>query len=252
MARVSPGGVGDGLPSLPDGEPVLHRWFVLGMILLSIGAVVLSVLVFTTRSAPPEEELPPAARRNPGTPTVTHERGPIVLSETQEVEDGVACAPDVRLVGDEGGRATVRRALGALCGQLNRDDGSLALVAAGLEQLDRERGVLRVALGAATGVDSSARVEGGTLVVELAPKFQFDNATEAAPFLAHELSHIGGERWPGAAPDVTDELAALEVQLVVCERLRLGEDAPRGCADAAAVLEDGDPEQALRDAGFPG
>jgi hypothetical protein len=252
VARVSPGGVGDGLPQTPSGEPLLHRWFVLAMIGLSVVALALSVLVFTSRTAPPDVELPPAARRTPGSPTVTHERGQIVLSETQDVEDGVACAPNVRLVGDEGGRATARRALGALCQQLSRGGEAFEPVAAGLDQLDRERGIIRVALGAATGVDSSARVEDGTLVVELAPKFQFDNATEAAPFLAHELAHIGGERWPGAAPDVADELAALEAQAVSCELLRLGDDAPRGCGDAAAVLDSPTAEDDLREAGYPG
>lgn len=249
--RVTPGGVGDGLPSLPDGEPVLHRWFVLTMIGLSVVAVGLTLALLTARTSPPAVELPPAERRPPGTPTVTHERGDIVLSETQDVEDGVGCAPAVRLVGDEGGRATVRRALLAVCQQLRSRDDALAPVAAGLDRLADQRGILRVSLGEATGVDSSARVEDGTLVVELAPKFQFDDATEAAPFLAHELAHIGGGDWPGEAPDVDDELAALRAQAVSCERLLLGEDAPRGCADAGAVLDLPDPRAALRDAGYP-
>ena len=251
MARVSPGGVGDGLPSAPDGEPLLHRWFVIAMILLSVVAAVLSVVVLTSRTAPPEEALPPAARRNPGTPTVTHDRGQIVLSETQEEETGVACAPEVRLVGDAGGRATAARALRTLCAQLAQNPRGLELAAEGLAILDAEGGIIRIALGAATGVDSSARVEDGTLVVELAPKFQFDDATEAAPFLAHELAHVAGERWPGAAPDAPDELAALRVQAISCERLLLGEDAPRGCGDAAAVLEAADPLRELREAGYP-
>ena len=45
MARVSPGGVGDGLPHTSDGEPLLHRWFVLAMIGLSLVATVLTVVV---------------------------------------------------------------------------------------------------------------------------------------------------------------------------------------------------------------
>lgn len=252
MARGSPGGVGDGLPQTPDGEPLLHRWFVILMIGLSVAALALSVVVLASRTAPPEVELPPAARRPPGTATVTHERGRIVLSETQEEETDVACAPQVRLVGDEGGRATSRRALGALCRQLGRGIDELDVVDEGLRRLNRERGVIRIALGEATGVDSSARVEDDTLIVELAPKFQFDNAVEAAPFLAHELAHLGGDRWPGAAPDTSDELAALRAQLASCEALLLGDDAPRGCADAAAVLDDEDPAESLREADYPG
>lgn len=254
MARRSPGGVGDGLPAMPDGEPLLARWFVLAMLLLSVAAVGLTVYALSQRAAPPSEAFPAAERRNPGTAEVTHDRGQVVLAEDVTADMPVTCAPDVRLVGDEGGRATLRRAFGVLCQQLASDeDGSLAQVAAGLAELDDRSGIVRVAQAVATGIDSSARIEDGVPVVELAPKFQFENARLAAPFLAHELFHLGSDAWPGAPVDAAAELAAMRVQHEVCGALRVPADRlPRGCGDAAELLADDDPVDALREAGFPG
>ncbi len=253
MAGRSPGGVGDGLPAMPDGEPLLARWFVLAMLLLSVVAVGMTVLALSQRAAPPAEVFPAAERRNPGTAEITHDRGQVVLAEDDTVSQPVTCAPDVRLVGDEGGRATLRRAFGVLCQQLSEDgDGSLAQVAAGLAELDAAGGIARVAQAVATGIDSSARIEEGVPVVELAPKFQFENARVAAPFLAHELFHLGSETWPGAVVDAASELAAMRVQDEVCRALREpASERPRGCNDAAELLAADDPLQELRDAGFP-
>lgn len=257
MARRSPsgvGGVGDGLPSMPDGEPLLARWFVLSMLVLSLAAVGLTVFALTQRDTPPAEAFPAAERRNPGTAEVTHDRGQLVLAEDTTESTPVTCAPDVRLVGDQGGRATLQRAFGVLCQQLAEDDdGTLAQVVAGLAELDDAAGIARVAQAVATGVDSSARIEDDLPVVEIAPKFQFDNARLAAPFLAHELFHLGDEAWPGAPVDAAGELAAMRVQDEVCRALQEPADTrPRGCRDAAELLATEDPLQALRDAGFPG
>lgn len=254
MANRSPGGVGDGLPALPDGEPVLARWFVVAMLLLSLVAVAMTVFALTRRAAPPSEAFPPAERRNPGTAQVTHERGALQVAEDATVSQPVSCAPEVRLVGDEGGRATLQRAFGVLCAQLEADDdGSLAQVADGLAELDAASGVARVALGVATGMDSSARIEDGVPVVEIAPKFQFESGRLAAPFLAHELFHLASASWPGQPVDATQELAAMRVQDEVCRALRApAAELPRGCQDAAELLEADDPLQALRDAGYHG
>ncbi len=252
MARRSPGGIGDGLPAESDGTPLLARWFVLAMLGLSVVALGLTVFALAQRVAPPAEAFPAAERRNPGTADVTHERGQIVIAEDTSVSQPVTCAPQVRLVGDEGGRVTLQRAFGVLCAQLDADDGSLAQVAAGLAVLDDAGGIARIAQAAATGIDSSARIEDGVPVIELAPKFQFENARLAAPFLAHELFHLGSDDWPGSPVTATDEAAAMTVQLEVCEALRAPvEDLPRGCGDALELLEDDDPVGALREAGFP-
>lgn len=252
MVRRSPSGVGDGLPAMPDGEPLLARWFVLSMLVLSIVAVVLMVVALTQRVAPPDEVFPAAARRPPGTAEVTHERGEVTVAADDTTDRPVTCAPDLALVGDDGGRGTLRRAFGVLCQQLTEQPEALAVVARGLARLEAEGGIVRIAQAVATGVDSSTRVEGGVLVVELAPKFQFDDGRLGAPSLAHELAHLGGEVWPGQPVDVADELVALTVQAVVCDGLRREEDLPRGCADAAGVLGADDPAGALREAGYPG
>jgi hypothetical protein len=237
---------------MPDGEPLLARWFVVSMLVLSLVAVGLTVFALTRRAAPPAEVFPAAERRNPGTAEVTHDRGQIVIAQDTTVSQPVTCAPQVRLVGDEGGRATLRRAFGVLCAQLEADDGALAQVAAGLAELDDRGGIARIAQAAATGMDSSARIEDGVPVVELAPKFQFENARVAAPFLAHELFHLGGETWPGSPVTASDEAAAMQVQLIVCSALRVTDDElPRGCRDAEELLGDDDPVGALLEAGFP-
>lgn len=247
MARRSPGGVGDGLPSLPSGEPLLARWFAIGILVL--GAVGLAITVWALTSIR-TTDLPPAARRPPGTAEVTHDRGAAVLAEADEEQTGVACAPDVRLVGDPGGRAAAERALSTVCSLLTRDEAGLAPAGEGLELLDDAGGVIRIAVFERNGVDSSSRVEDDVPVVELNAKFQFERAALAAPFLLHELAHIGSGRWPGEPVDVDTELRALQVQALACELLVLPDDPPRGCADAAEVLDLDDPEAALEAAGY--
>lgn len=247
MARVSPGGVGDGLPATPSGEPLLARWFAIAMLVLGVVGVVLVVWAFSSVRT---TDISPAARRPPGSAQVTHARGAAVLAEDRTEQRDVACAPDVRLVGDVGGRATVARALSTACGLLDRDTAGLAAARRGLERLGSAGGVVRIAVFEVNGLDSSLRVEDGVPVVELNPKFQFDDATLAAPALLHELAHLGSDDFPGTAVDVDAELAALQVQATACDLLVLPEDPPRGCSDAAAVLADPDPRAALRAAGY--
>lgn len=62
----------DGLPTLPTGEPVLARWFVIAMLLLV--PVGIAVGVWAVMSIQ-REPLPPAERRPPGGPEVTIDRG---------------------------------------------------------------------------------------------------------------------------------------------------------------------------------
>lgn len=248
----SVGGVGDGLPALPNGEPLLARWFVLAMLVLGLVAVTLTVVFLSTRVEPVDEAFPVAERRPPGTTEVTHDRGRIVLAEDTTSEQPVTCAENVRLVGDDGGRSTLQRAFGVLCAELaSPGDGALGAVAEGLDRFDAAGGIARVALGEATGVDSSLRVEDGELVLEIAPKFQFDNGRLAAPFLAHELAHLAGG-WPEVAVDAEDEVTAMAAQLAMCEAVleRIDAEAPRGCRDAQLLLEGPDPAAALRDAGY--
>jgi hypothetical protein len=243
----SPGGVGDGLPSLPTGEPVLHRWFVLAMIPLVLVGVVVTVWAFSSIRG---IELPPAERRPPGTADVTHERGAAALAEDTTVEDGPECAEGVELVGDPGGRAAGRRALSALCLQLSRLDDPV--VSDGLDAWEAADGVLRFAVFEVNGLDSSARVEDGRVVVELNNKFQFlePGSFLAVPSLVHELRHLGSGAWPGAPVTAADELEALRAQAASCDLLVLRRDPPRGCGDAEELLADPDPLGAIVRAGY--
>jgi len=247
--RRSPGGVGDGLPATPSGEPLLARWFAVAMavlVVVGVGVTIWAALSIRTT------DLEPAARRPPGTATETHLRGQAALGEDRSEETGVACVPDVRLVGDQGARDAARRALSTACQLLQRaaQDGGLTPADASLALLDDAGGAVGFALFESTGLDSSMRLVDGVPFVELNPKFQFEDATLAAPFVLHELAHLGAMDWPDQAVDVADELRALEVQASACDLLVLPDDPPRGCLDAAAVLSDPDPQAALERAGY--
>lgn len=236
----------EGQPSTPDGDPLLARWFVLAMAVLVVAAVAVTVWAFVEFGG--REESTPADRRPPGTAQVTHERGDAVLNEVEETEAAAGCAQGITLFGDAGARATTRRALSAACQLLSSDQFPDA--AAGLQAWKARDGLLRVATFELTGTESSARVEDGAVVLELSPRFQFDDATRAAPFILHELVHLGSGTWPGAPVTAEQELAATAVTDRACERLSLGEDPPLGCVDAADLLDDVDPLRSLLEAGY--
>lgn len=243
----SPGGVGDGLPSLATGEPVLHRWFVLVMIPLVLAGVAITIWAFSSIRG---IEISAAARRPPGTAAVTHERGQAALAEDDTAEEGAECAAGIELIGDPGARAAGRRALSALCLQLDRlDDPD---VQRGLDVWAEADGVLRFAVFEVNGLDSSTRVEDGRLVIELNNKFLFlePGSFLAAPSLVHELTHLGQDGWPGVPIDAEQELQAMRNQLASCGLLVLRKDPPRGCGDAEELLGLDDPLGALVDAGY--
>lgn len=243
-SRPSPGGVGDGLPALPSGEPILHRWFVLTMIPLVVVALAVTVWAFMAGRRDP---LAAAERRPPGTAEVTHDRGRAALADSTDRSAGPGCATGIDLIGDAGGRATGRRALAAVCQLLaNRD---LDVAQEGLRNWIMSDGILRVAVFELTGLDSSARLEDGRIVIEVNAKFQFEDATRAAPVIVHELVHLG-QGWPGAPVTAAQELAAVEAQAEACDALVFRDDPPRGCLDVNELLGAADPLQQIRDAGY--
>lgn len=235
----------DGLPTLPTGEPVLARWFVVTMLLLVVGGIVVGVWAVLSIQ---REPLPPAERRPPGGPEVTIDRGRADLGETRETEFGPACGQSITLVGDSGGRATVRRALAAACEELRT--GSYPEAEQGLRTWTISGGRMRVGAFERSGVESSARVEDGTIVVELNAKFQFEDATRAAPAVLHQLTLIGDPDWPGATITAERELLGAQAQALACERIRFVDQDPRGCLDVTELLADDDPLAALVDAGY--
>lgn len=236
---------GDGLPTLETGEPVLARWFVILMLLLVPAGFAITIWALSRADQDP---LPPAERRPPGTAEVTHERGDARLSRTTETSPGPSCAAEIDVLGDEAAQATGRRALGAACQLLLNGDYPDA--EAGLEAWAANDGLLRIAVFELTGVDSSARVEAGRVVIELNAKFQFEDATRAAPVILHELVHLG-RGWPGQAVTARDELEAMVVQARACDTLVFRQQPPRACLDATQLLEEAEVLARLEEAGFP-
>jgi hypothetical protein len=236
---------GDGLPALPTGEPVLHRWFVLAMLVLVPAALAVSVWAALSIQ---RDELPAAERRPPGGPTVTIERGAAELGTSQDVEPGPACSQAIRIVGDPGARAAGRRALAGACAVL--DTGAYPEAERGLRAWVQAGGQLRIAAFELTGVESSTRVEDDRLVMELNAKFQFEDATRAAPAVLHQLVLLADPGFPGATIPAERELLGAQTQADACARLRFPEAPPRGCLDVEELLGEDDPLASLVEAGY--
>lgn len=245
------GGAGNGLPSLPDGEPLLQRWFVLPMLVLVVAGIGVSIWMVAVLLS--KESITVAERRPPGTAAVTHERGRAVLNDVQETEPGPDCADRIELFGDAGGRGTARAAMSTTCQLLQ--SGDFPAAEAGLRRWVEGAGQLRVAVFELTGVESSTRVErladseAERIVIELNPRFQFDAGFRAAPMLVHELTHLA-QGWPGSPVDADQELAAMAAQHRACAKLAFRDEPPRGCLDAELLTEDPDAIQELLDAGY--
>ncbi len=241
--RTSP--VDDGLPRLPTGEPVLQRWFVLGMLVLVPIAMVITAWAFLSTD---RDVLSAAERRPAGGPEVTIARGEAQLAETRDAEPGPDCAQAIRVIGDEGSQTTARRALAGICELIDRGD--FPELRDGLVTWIEGDGQLRIATFELSGVASSARREDARLIVELNARFQFQEPRRGTPALAHQLVLLTDPGWPGQPVGVTTELRAAETQVRACEALDLGDDPPRGCRDAAQLLTADDPAGELLEVGF--
>jgi hypothetical protein len=238
-----------GLPTAPDGTPLLQRWFLLIMIPLVLAGLV--VIGFALASAFRPVEFSPAERRPPGGPTETHDTAGRVSGESTDTEPASGCAEGVAVQGDPGARAAGLRALSAACQLLA--SGDFPLASAGLDAWVAQgsgNAVLRFVVFQRTGLDSTILHEGDQLILELGNKFIFDDATEAAPTLIHELAHLGQD-WPTTQPTAEDELAAMEAQDLACARIAVRQDPPRTCLDSDEFFELDDPVSSLRDAGWP-
>lgn len=237
----------DGLPTLPTGEPVLHRWFVI--VLLVLAPIALAVTVWGLLSIG-GEPIPPAERRPPGTAEVTNERGDAQLAVTQDAEPGPGCAQGIRVVGDSGSRAAASRAMEVACTLI--ETGDFPQAREGLVEWVASDGLLRIATFEFSGVESSSRVDDeGRIIVELNAKFQFEDAITGTPALLHQLHLIADPDWPGSPIGATTELSAAVAQREACERLTFPDSEPRGCLDVRELLDDPDPFQQLLDAGYP-
>jgi hypothetical protein len=236
----------DGLPTLPTGEPVLHRWFVIAMLLLV--PVALGVTVWAAMAVFGRTELPAAERRLPGDAQVTVDRGAAQLSPTDEVEQGPDCFQGGQIIGDDGSRAADRVAMRGTCRLLA--GGGYDEAVEGLRAWARSDGRVRIATFERSGVDSSARLEDDRLVIELNAVFQFEDATAAAPALIHQLVLLAAPDFPGAPITAEREVRALEAQGRACDALR-AELRPRGCDDVEELLAADDPVADLVAVGWP-
>jgi hypothetical protein len=238
----------DGLPTLPTGEPVLHRWFVIAMLILVPLAIGVSIWAATFVFG--RETIPPADRRPAGDAATTVDRGDAVLGTIEDSEPGPSCASAARVVGDDGARAAGSRALGATCSLLRT--GGFADAEAGLREWVTGRGKLRFAVFERSGVESSLRAtEDDRLVIELNASFQFEDATRAAPAIIGQLVQLAQRSFPGAPVTAETALAAAEAQAAACDRLVFSDGGPRGCLDVAELLDEDDPLASLLDAGYP-
>lgn len=238
----------DGLPTLPTGEPVLHRWFVIAMLVLvpiGIGVSIWAAVEVFGR----DDTIAAAERRPPGDAATTVDRGDAVLGTIEESDPGPSCATSVRVVGDRGARAAASRALGATCSLLRT--GRFPAAQAGLQEWATTRGQLRFAVFELSGVESSLRLsDDQRLVLELNAAFQFEDATRAAPAIIGQLTLLGDDEFPGQPVSADAALAAAEAQAEACERLVFPDEPPRGCLDVEELLADPDPRGSLAEAGY--
>jgi hypothetical protein len=235
----------DGMPTLPTGEPVLARWFVIVMLLLVPVALGVTYLAWDASDRTP---LQAVDRRPVGDATTTTDRGAALFPSDPTEEAGPGCATEVSLVGDDSARATGRRALGAMCQLLRNQD--LPLAQAGLVSWTDAQPLLRVGTFERSGVDASARLEDGRIVLELNARYLFEDATRAAPVLIHQLALIGQRDWPGRPVSAQAELAATREQVRACAMLSLPGGVPRACTDAEELLGSSDVLAGLVRAGF--
>lgn len=236
-----------GRPTLPTGEPVLHRWFVIAMLVLV--PIALGVSIWAATFVFGRDVIEPADRRPPGDAVATIDRGDAELGTITETELGPSCAASIRIVGDPVARRQASRAMGAACSLLRR--GGFGDATSGLQEWAANQGRLRFAVFERSGVESSLRRDDdGRLTLELNASFQFEDATRAAPAIIHQLTLLADRAFPGAPITAERALLGAEAQASACERLVLSEEPPRGCLDVAELLDDPDPIGALRAAGY--
>ena len=239
----------DGLPTLPTGEPVLHRWFVIAMLILV--PLALAVSIWAATQVFGREVIPPAERRPAGDATTTVDRGDAVLGTIEDSEPGPSCASAIRVVGDPGAIAAGQS--GARC----------RVLAAAQRPVRGRRGGAR-ASGSPTADSCGSRSSScpgssrrcarptTALVLELNASYQFEDATRAAPAIIHQLTLLADPGWPGATITADRALLGAEAQAAACDRLVFDSDPPRGCLDVAELLAEDDPIASLRAAGYAG
>lgn len=224
-------------PSGELGDPLLPRWFVLTALATVVVAVVVLVLAVLT---PQRQSVPVEERRPPPSQTHTTAVGDVAVGQAEAQPWDAPCPllAGVRLAGTADDRRLLRQGLAGLCNVALPDDARAALTS-----FADAGGVVRFATFEATGVDSTARRD--TPTVLLNARFQQTDPLWMAPLLVHDTV------MRAMAPEQAETaLAARRAEAAVCARL-LGSATPsRGCLEANEILALEDPLATLRSAGF--
>lgn len=219
-------------------EQLLPRWFVILALVSVPVAIAALVAAFATFGS---GNVPVAERRPPPAAGLTSAVGELAVGDADPVTytpEDCALVDGMRIAGEEADRAALSAGLDALC-------------AAELDPATAERvgafadagGVVRFAVFEATGVDSTADLDGGRILINA--KFSQTTPAWIAPLIAHDATLLALE--PGEAESA---LAARRAEAAVCASLFADALASRACDDAAALVTAPDPLADLRDAGY--
>lgn len=218
-------------------EQLLPRWFVLlavVMVPLAIVAFLAAFLVFGS------DEVPVAERRPPPAAGLTHAVGEFAVGDSDPVAHDPGCPllDGVRIAGAEADLAVLAQGLDALC------DADLAgATAERVAAFTAGGGVVRFAVFEATGVDSTADLDGERILLNA--KFTQTQPAWIAPLVAHDVTLL--DLGPGEAEAA---LAARAVEDAVCRELFTVVRPSRACDDAAELLAADDPLADLQAAGY--
>ncbi|HVM14283.1 MAG TPA: hypothetical protein VM287_08125 [Egibacteraceae bacterium] len=244
MARQAP--PRDPWRNAPVGElqeQLLPRWFVILALISVPVAVAAFVAAFTMFGS---DEVPVAERRPPPAGGLTHAVGEFAVGTAAPVpyepvafDAGDCPALDgIRIAGEAADLAALSDGLDALCA-VDLDP----ITADRVRAFAEAGGVVRFAVFEATGVDSTADLDGGRILINA--KFSQTNPAWIAPLVAHDTTMLSLE--PGQAEAA---LAARRAEDTVCAELLGDRLASRACDDAAALLAAPDPLADLRAAGY--
>lgn len=221
------------------GDPLLPRWFVVTALLTIPVAIVALVAAFALAGP---EEVPLAERRPPPAGGLVTAAGAMSVGESRPQPYEAACPTiaGIQVAGTDTERDVLERGLAVLC-NIPVDDAT----ADRLERFAAAGGVVRFAVFEATGVDSTADLEGTPPRVLVNAKFRTTNPAHVAPLVAHDVTFLDED--PASAEAA---LTARRVEHAVCERALAGQRPSRACDDAAELLAMPEPLAALRAAGF--
>lgn len=219
-------------------EQLLPRWFVILALVSVPVAIVTLVAAFATFGS---GDVPVAERRPPPAAGLTSAVGEIAVGDSDAVPYAAEDCPlvdGIRIAGEDADRAALSAGLDALCAA-DLDPTTAERIAAFAE----DGGVVRFAVFEATGVDSTADLDGERILVNA--KFSQTTPAWIAPLIAHDATLLALK--PGEAESA---LTARRAEAAVCRSLFADALPSRACDDAAALVAAPDPIADLQEAGY--